>query len=216
MALPVFDPKTKQWMYSGEGWTEDRRTQFEAAQGQQLAETRRMADVSAAAARTEEDPATLIARAQVAAADATRAREHVERQASGDAAWLAARALHGADVCQIPSDEGDVFVLKSQSDAETSALKMRAQNLRNGAMASAMSSAGGQPTAAAMMAAELRGGNDALGVYRDAILSHLLHPTKERADAFLARKPLFWDLLYDARDKMISGARVAEGKDFAP
>lgn len=216
MALPILDADSQEWKYPAD-WNAEQRLQWEGLQGQKIAETRRRSEVESAAASDAESPQALIARAKIEADDAKRAREFAERVREGEAAWLAARSEHGAGVSRIDSDEGDVFVLRAQSDAETMATRLSANHLKSAATAAVIQAAGtSSPTTQQLMSAELKGTEDARGRYRDATLAKLLNPSRERALDILGRKPLIWDALFDARDAMITGVRVAEGKGSAP
>ncbi len=192
------------------GWSADDQRAYVAIQGNLIHEQGELARVRAEADAVASSPAALLAAARAEVDDAKRARETEERRVAGESAWATARAAHGDRVERLDTDEGDVFVLLAMSDKDLDAVNKRARMLLQAA------APGPSATAPEVRAAEDRGMTDARGAQRDAILVKLLHPSRERAQTFLARKAAFWADLIEARDRLVSGRRVAEGKGSAP
>lgn len=184
------------WKYP-DGWTDEQRRTWEGIQGRKIAETKALEDIQARAAAAASSPEALIAQQRREADEAQRERECAERRAQGEAAWAKAREER-ADIERTDTIEGDVVIQRAMTRQEADASVVRANNLAENAKTKAQAFA------------------DVMGAHRDALLSTVLHPSRERVRALCERYPSLYAHMEHKRDKLIDGRRLDEGKGSAP
>lgn len=189
------------WAYPERpAWSPDDRAAWELVNGQKIYETKALDDATAAVDAAVLGPAAMITQARIEVGEVKRAREAAERRAAGEAAWLRAREALGSGCSRVDGEEGDVFILRRQKDIEITHTEVLAQKCSTPHEES-------NPERAA---------NERAGVRREALIACLCHPVRERSVLMLDTYPLLVGALYAARDSLIMGWRIEQGKGSAP
>lgn len=181
-------------------WSTDDIAAWIAVNGQKIFETKALDDATAAVDAAMLGPAAMLAAARIEVGEVKRAREAAERRALGEAAWLKAREALGSGCARVDGEEGDVFILRRQKDIEITHTEVLARTC----------------SAPHEESNPERAANERAGVRREALIACLCHPPRERSVLMLDTYPLLVGALYAARDSLIMGWRVEQGKGSAP
>ena len=181
-------------------WSDEDRAAWVAVNGQKIHETKQLEAAVAAVDAATLGPAAMLAAARIEVGEVQRAREAAERRAKGEAAWLKAREQLGDGCARVEGEEGDVFILRRMKDIEITVAEHKAT----------ITSAPHEKDN------PVRAATERAGARRDALVACVCHPDRERVIAMLDEYPLLVGALYGARDSLILGWRVEQGKGSAP